>query len=265
MNDVLPDQKIDDGRWEKLNGRNRKVLEGDLASASRYRKAVENNVEHRKPLCIIVDEAQEIGTVSTGRKILRQTNVLKSIAEKTKTNHILSGTYELLPLRNLNGQLSRRSIEIHFPRYDARNIDQRIIFRGVLRTFQQHLPFREPTDLVADWEYLFERSLGCIGTLKDWLTHSLSWALEKNQSTLTLSDLQEREPSVAQAGRSLEEILEGEKNLKKENGQHLKLREALGLNVSEDSSKSPALTTPKKKNKQVGVRRPKRDTTGMSI
>lgn len=230
-NDFISDRTVNDKRWENIIYQNNKILNKENTSSSIYRKAVENSLRYRNPAALFVDEAQEIGAVATGRKLLRQTNVLKSIAEETKINHVLCGTYELLPLRNLNGQLSRRSIEIHFPRYDAHDSDQSMMFRTVLRTFEKFIPLPEPPDLVNYWEYIFERSIGCIGTVKDWLIRSLSWSLEQNKQTLTLSDLQKREPSIAQSKRSLEEILEGEKNLKNEKQEVDKLRFKLGLST----------------------------------
>jgi energy-coupling factor transporter ATP-binding protein EcfA2 len=259
LNDFLPDRRVDNTRWEELNLQNNKILENDKTSLSSYRKAAENSLKHRKPYGVFVDEAQEIGTVASSRKLLRQTNVLKSLAEETKISHILSGTYELLSLRNLNGQLSRRSIEIHFPRYNAHSRNQRIIFRNALWTFQQHLPFEEMPDLVSHWEYIFERSVGCVGTVKDWLTRSYSWALEKNKKTLTLEDLQKREPSIAQSIRSLEEILEGEKNLKRGNEALESLRNGLGLNIPEGKLRNHKNKSSARKNKSVGTRLPKRD------
>ena len=233
-NDFLPAKMASDNRWEKIQLQNSQMLKTNNTSSSNYRKAVENTIKYRKPSIIFIDEAQEIGMVSTSRKLLRQTNVIKSLAEETQINYVLSGTYELLPLRNLNGQLSRRSLEVHFPRYDASNIEHRKIFRTVLRTFQNHLPLEQTPDLVSHWEYIFERSIGCIGTVKDWLTRSYSWSLKKNRQTLTLEDLEKREPSIAQSLRKLEEILEGENKLKIGEEERQKLRHGLGLDISEE-------------------------------
>lgn len=231
LGDFVSDRTVNDEIWEDIMFQNNKLLKDSRTASFAFVKAAENSLKHRDPFAVFLDEAQEISAVGSGRKLLRQTNVLKSVAEETKINHILCGTYELLPLRNLNGQLSRRSIEIHFPRYDARNHEHRQIFRSVLRTFQIHLPVNEAPDLVRHWEYFFERSIGCVGTLKDWLTRTLSWALEKKQSSLTLADLKKREPSIAQSIRSLEETLEGERKLKieKEGSSHLRLK--LGLDI----------------------------------
>ncbi|MCW5318120.1 hypothetical protein GTQ43_31530 [Nostoc sp. KVJ3] len=44
-------------------------------------------------------------------------NWIKSIANTTGTVHILFGTYDLLNCCRLSGQVSRRSEDIHLPRY----------------------------------------------------------------------------------------------------------------------------------------------------
>jgi len=48
--------------------------------------------------------------------------------------HILTETYELLPLRNLNGQGARRGLEIHFPRYQFQHEPDQRAFQQVLLT-----------------------------------------------------------------------------------------------------------------------------------
>lgn len=52
-----------------------------------------------------------------GHQMLQQMNWIKSIANITNTTHVLFGTYELLNCCSLSGQLSRRSEDIHLPRY----------------------------------------------------------------------------------------------------------------------------------------------------
>ncbi len=62
--------------------------------------------------------------------------------------HCLLGTYELLTFRNLSGQLSRRSVDIHFPRYQVDNPDDIQAFKSVLLTFQRQMPLIKEPDLV---------------------------------------------------------------------------------------------------------------------
>ncbi len=97
--------------------------------------------------------------MKSGRKLQDQLDSIKSLASLTNTVHILVGTYELLPFRNLSAQLSRRSIDIHFPRYCARKMRIYAAFRNVVFTFQRHLPLTGETDLLPHLEYCYERSV----------------------------------------------------------------------------------------------------------
>ena len=83
------------------------------------RLALESALIHRRPAAFFIDEAQHLAKMKSGRKLQDQLDSIKSLASLTNTVHILVGTYELLPFRNLSAQLSRRSIDIHFPRYRA--------------------------------------------------------------------------------------------------------------------------------------------------
>ena len=78
--------------------------------------------------------------MGSGRRLSDQLDVIKSIANCTGTVHVLLGTYGLLAFRNLSAQLSRRSVDIHFPRYRADDPEDLKAFMTVLRSFEQHLP-----------------------------------------------------------------------------------------------------------------------------
>jgi len=123
-----------------------------------YRYAVEQALRYRRPLAVLIDEAQHLAKMTSGRKLLDQLDVIKSIANLTSTVHVLFGTYDLLAFHNLNGQLSRRSVDIHFRRYRADQEEGRKTFVNIVHSFAQRLPFAEPPDLAGDWEYLYERS-----------------------------------------------------------------------------------------------------------
>jgi hypothetical protein len=154
---------------------------------------------------------------------------IASIADRAVTTHCLCGTYELIPLRNLNGQLSRRSIDINFGRYVAQDEEHRQAFINVLFTFQEHLPLVKTPDLVSRWDYFYERSIGCVGILKDWLTRSLSLALENDSQTLTLKHLEHRALSVSQCSTLLREAVDGERELQEKAEARASLRRNLGL------------------------------------
>lgn len=104
---------------------------------------------------------------------------------------MLLGTYELLAFRNLSAQSSRRSMDLHFQRYRADSAEDRRIFRSVLLTFQKQVPFAEAkADLMAMWEFLYERSVGCVGILKEWLMRACVRAIKHGAATLSLEHLE---------------------------------------------------------------------------
>jgi hypothetical protein len=77
--------------------------------------------------------------------------VVKSMASQTKIVHVLLGTYELLAFRNLSGQLSRRSLDIHFRRYRCEDKRDLKIFRNILLTFKLSSRCRSPATLHSGW------------------------------------------------------------------------------------------------------------------
>jgi hypothetical protein len=209
----------------------------------------------------LVDEAQHLAKMGSGRKLADQLDVVKSLANRTKTVHVLFGTYELLAFRNLSAQLSRRSIDIHFPRYRLENPGDAQSFRTVLRSFEQQLPLGEPPDLVEDWEYFYERSIGCIGILKDWLMRALVSVSRRNNELLSRKDLELHAPSVAQCDKMLSEALEGESRLTESKEERNRLRARLGLYTS-DMAQSALAGKSSATQRKPGQRRPTRDPIG---
>lgn len=285
LEEPLIDRKISMEWWkhpESGNPRssetNKKLISNDSSGMRPMRFAYEQTLQHRRPMAVLIDDAQHLGIFSSGRKLLDQLNIIKSISDESLVTHALCGTYEIIPFRNLNGQLSRRSINIHFGRYHADNEAQRQEFKNVLYTFQEHLPVQETPDLVKRWDYFYERSIGCIGVLKDWLTRSLSLALESNSHTLPLKFIERRALSVSQCSTMLREAMEGEKEVEEREDSRQLLRTRLGLrddNIvpdEETSSVNVSATTiptipvsPTQRRRRVGSRKPVRDDIGRKV
>ena len=114
----------------------------------------------------MIDEAQHLGKIPSGRRLLDQLDGVKSIANQTKIlASVLLGTYDLLAFRNLNGQLSRRSIDVHLARYHADDSDDQRKHLSMLFGNSSRRNFLEDRpDLVRDWNSYTTRSLGCITT-----------------------------------------------------------------------------------------------------
>ena len=136
-------------------------------------QSIENALQHRRPAAVFIDEAQHLGRIASGRKLADQLDVIKSTASRSHTVHVLIGTYELLAFRNLSAQLSRRSVDLHFSRYRTESTEDIEIFQNAVFTFQKQLRSCDQLDLANIWDFLYERSLGCIGILKDWLMQAL--------------------------------------------------------------------------------------------
>ena len=176
LDEPLVDRKLNRPLEANVAAATRQFMPTPRAVGTEYRYAVEQAIRYRRPAAVMIDEAQHIGKISSGRRLLDQLDVIKSFANQTKTVHILLGTYDLLAFRNLNGQLSRRSIDVHLARYRAEDSEDRQTFINVVQSFEKQLPFDEPSDLVSNWEFLYERSLGCIGILKEWIVRAVTVA-----------------------------------------------------------------------------------------
>ena len=262
LEEPLIDYKFDYGVRGISRDNFGKINFGSKVYAPALRRALENALIHRHPDVFFIDEAQHLSKMASGRKLQDQLDCLKSLANMTGILHCLLGTYELLTFRNLSGQLSRRSVDIHFRRYCADNREDEEAFKSVLLTFQGHMPLAETPDLVSHWYNLYERTLGCVGILKNWLTRALKDALSREAATVTLKDLQQRAWSVAQCKRMFKEIQEGERQLSESEADVQDLRSSLGLGAKPIA---PPEETPKttRSSRKVGERKPKRDPIGV--
>lgn len=220
-------------------------------SCSSWRSAVESALIHRSPDAFYIDEAHHLAMLPSGRKLKDQPETLKSLSNLTQVKIIPTGTYDLLPLIDLGDQLCRRSKTIHFQRYHADNSQEALAFKSVVQTFSQYLPLPQPPDLLSNWEFLYERSLGCVGILKDWLSVTLNNVLDsdENARTITLSDLQRHALGVRQCLVMLKSISIGEQQLQESSEDLLKLQLDLKLIPSSHGAAHPEYSQSKKERK----------------
>lgn len=237
-----------------------------------FRLITEQALLHRKPAAILIDEAQHLGKIASGRKLQDQLDALKSLSNQTGILIVLLGTYELLVFRNLSAQLSRRSIDIHFQRYGLDSEEDIHAFQSILLTFQHHLPLREEPNLINHWEYFYERSIGCVGVLKEWLTRAFAEALEDGGKRLTQKHCARYALSISQCEKMLYDAKEGEIRLADSPESHQRLRVKLGLEsemsggntykeLASTEVNTPTQSTTKQR-RRVGRRDPKRDPIG---
>lgn len=234
----------------------------DMRNSGRYkvtselRWALEQALRYRRPAAFIVDEAQHFKRIASGRRLLDQMDTLKSLANLSGTTHVLIGTYELLSFAHLNAQLDRRSCEIHFPCYHIDILEEMLAFKRILLTFQRYLPLLAEPDLVAQAEYFYERSVGCVGVLKDWLARALAATLEDGQETLTQATLERHSLPTRKLLRMAREIREGEEILIADGHAQTELRSLLGMPIESTERQTPGSS------RNVGKRNPVRDLVG---
>jgi AAA domain len=195
--------------WEK---KGRKAAR--FQDSAELRQALEEALRRHGVRAVIIDEAQHLMKVGSGAKLLDQLDWIKSMTNVTEVLHILLGTYDLLAFRNLSGQASRRSLDIHFARYQVQQEQDRHDFQGVLLALLKQVPLTVDVEtLMCHWPYFYERSIGCVGILKDWLVRTVATILYDGSGTLTLARLHEHVLSEAQCERMAIEATEGEQAL----------------------------------------------------
>lgn len=237
---------------------------GDAAALQR---AWEQAIRYRQMVAILIDEAQHFGKMAKGSTLSEQLDHIKSLAIETQTVHVLAGTYDLPIFRNLNAQLSRRSIDVHFSRYDATKKEDRQAFQKVLLSFQRHLPLEEQPDLIHRWKYCYARTVGCVGILKTWLTKALDEALANDEKTISTACLERHAETADRCDQMISDIAEGEKRMAADPQADERLLFRLGLSgrrrtkngQKQADGTENQQTTPKLQSARVGQRDPERD------
>ena len=198
----------------------------ERSDVRRYYQAYLNTLKFRHPELVLFDDAQYLGRVSS-KKLTNQMDVAKCLAYKSNTRHGFIGTYELLALRNLNGQISRRStMDVHFRRYRNEKND-RGFFSKAIRTFEGYLPVELRPELEAHLDELMERSVGCIGNLKKWMERALNLALNDGGRELTIEHMRSSAWSESQLSKMFAETMAGEDELKQDEERYRSLRDQM--------------------------------------
>lgn len=227
--------------------------------------SVESALKHRKTKILMIDEAHHMAIIGSGRRLRDQTEFVKSMCNMNEVIYVLFGTYDLLQLFNLNGQLANRSALVHFPRYDAKIAKERDIFQNILLTFQNKLPFEDKPDLEGDWEFMYERSIGCVGTLKLWLNRAADMAIEGKSNKLSMKHIEQTALSVNQCIRMAKDAVRGEEFFLETEEKLEELHALLGLNCISVPSPSAQESKGNRGRNKPGDCNPKREKIGTGV
>ncbi|MFA1714146.1 AAA family ATPase [Peribacillus frigoritolerans] len=257
VNEPLIHKKILYETNEEVAKKKRVFANHNPRTAPELRRSVENAFYYREPKVLIIDEAQHFTKMASGKRYTDQLDTLKSLSNLTRIPQLLVGTYELRDFVNLNGQLARRTMDIQFPRYDFNIKDDFNNYIGIIKGLLGKLPIKVLSEeIIEQYEFLYERTLGCVGILKDWLVRSLKVALEEGNDVFTIEHMRRTALSINKISKLLDEIEVGESLFIEQEETVNSVRGKLGLSVS----LSPIKKTSKKG--KVGVRNPVRDKVG---
>ncbi len=160
---------------------------------------------------VLLDEAAHLMKVGASGKLLDQLDWLKSMTNATGIVHLLFGPYTLLAFRNLSGQVARRGLNVHFARYQLQQVQDQRDFQGTLWSLLAEVPLpTHPEALMQHWLTFYERTIGCIGVLRDWLLRASATALRSGKEELTWEWLLAHALPVAECDRLAMEATDGE-------------------------------------------------------
>lgn len=219
LDEVLIKQKIYLPEPGPRNDDDRARIVERAGGPGALRRATESTLRNRIMFGFFVDEAQYMTKNKSGVGLENQADTIRSIAFESKTLHILVGTYALRLLRNLNGQLGRRSHTVHFERYRTEGVSDEEgrknaeSFTEAFLSLQDLLPLERTPDLTRHIEFCFSRCVGCVGHLKSWFTRSLDMTLEDKLDTIPSSLFLKAAPPLSVWEQIVAEVKEGEEAL----------------------------------------------------
>jgi DNA replication protein DnaC len=260
-------------------------LDGEVVSNANklardpLRRSARNCIRHRRTRLLIIDEASHL-LISKSRSFFHQQfETIKSLTQDFGIPLLLSGAYDLLNIRDFNGQLTRRTKVIHFPRYQWQEVDDPTntcgqSFQSILYTLLEKMPIEKGEGLLEHVDFFYLNTLGCVGIMKDWLQSAFERAL-KDGGPLTREIL----AATATPGHDLltisREIRQGESRLAAIDDEDL--ARSLGMDVVPDLfGSSRKISVPSATNlvaarsKQSGrlrpgTRNPSRDLVGGTV
>lgn len=266
---------------QKLIAAPEATVDGEVVSAIRslvreeLRRAIEHCVKYRGTQVLILDEASSLLLLRRGITPEDQFEIIRSLSVDLGIPILLSGSYKLLGILEMNGALIRRAEVIHFPPYTvAEFVDRKskygLGFCNVVFSLLEAIPLTKEDGLLNHMDYFLVKSLGCVGLLKPWLQRAVERSLKSKDQTLTREILEATSYKNRDLLKIMKEMKVGEQLLK-----DIDLRD-LAVTMGFEATPSLKLKTPPvaekskgsatrsgiRKPRKVGARNPSRDPVG---
>ncbi len=173
---------------------------GESRTASELRMYLEAEFCKRQTRIWIIDEAQHLVFGGRTGQAGHQFDVLKSLAQSAGVKLLLAGPHEMEAGLGSSGQLARRSITVHFPRYKTAVEGHLSTFASVAITLFKKMEVAGYPPVRENVSFLYGGSVGCVGILKDWLAKAYGLALreqtDEHKAVVTLDHLRQARLSL---------------------------------------------------------------------
>lgn len=162
----------------------------DPAEWLEVRDAVIYALEVARVKAICIDEAQHLMHSDAAQRPGVQLDWLKSLTNRANLLYILVGNFSLYDFCHLNGQAARRMRDEHFARYHLTQQEECENFIGALKSLLLQVPLQvDIPQMLQQWQWFGECSIGCVGILSDWVIETVSSITRAGKTTLTIDDL----------------------------------------------------------------------------
>jgi hypothetical protein len=176
LHDPLVEHRIDVDHTRRVYTETGRLPHPKKRTVAQMRGDLCDGVNARNPIALFVDEFQELTWVATRDRAWGHLNVFKGLADRIRAPVVGVGTAETYGLLYLNDQIARRANVIPFRRY-ASSDDDVAELRSILETIPDATKIEFHRGLSPQVAFFYEYSLGCVGTLIDWLHRAVGLAI----------------------------------------------------------------------------------------
>lgn len=189
------------------------LLPGESVVTALMREQMEQAFDGNKTSAWIIDEGQHILTGTRSGGPGDQFDVLKSIAQTTRSRLIVCGTPDLPDVMASSGQLARRGDVVSLNRYRWNVKTELRTLASVMRTMLKKIPSHPAyPDVTKHLRFFYLGCLGCVGIFKDWVARAYALSLLERSAAVKIEHFAATRLSVKSIATINAEIIEAEEN-----------------------------------------------------